>query len=218
MRKIVQLRGLLVQHHLILDGDQVHLIDGGFIGAIPRIGKALAELGKNFSDINNIILTHGHLDHTLNLSQIQKLSGCKIYAPRLDQDHLEGRYPYRGLTRFCGWLEKLGRLLLRFQAPKVDHHFDDGDDIAGLKVIALPGHTAGHCGLLLAEEKLLIAGDLFTNHLGKASIPPRIFNDDHTEAKKSIRKAAQLDLDGILLNHAWKTTPAELLKQCRSLI
>ncbi len=211
VRKVVQLRGFLVQHHLIIDENEIHLIDGGFIGGISRIKNALAKLGKTFSDLSSIVLTHGHLDHSLNLARLQQLSGCQVFAPRLDRGHLEGHHPYRGLSRLCGWLEKIGRFFFRFKAPKVDHWFDDGDELAGLKVIALPGHTLGHCGFLLAEEKLLIAGDLFTNHLGKAAMPPRIFNDDHDEAKKSIRKAAQLELNGIFLNHAWPTTPSKAL-------
>ncbi len=212
VRSVIQLRGLLVQHHLIIDGDELHLIDGGFIGGISRIEKTLTKLGKKFTDLNSIILTHGHLDHSLNVGRLQKLSACPVYAPQLDQAHLQGRHLYRGLSRLCGGLEKIGQLLLRYKAPKVDHWFKAGDEIMGLKIIALPGHTIGHSGIFLAEEKLLIAGDLFTNHFGKMSPPPRAFNDDHREAQKSIRKAASMDLDGLYLNHARKLTPAQALR------
>jgi len=211
MRKVVQLRGLLVQHHLIIDGDDIHLIDGGFIRGIPRIKKALAQIGKEFSDIRSIILSHGHLDHTRNIAKLQKLTHCPVFAPQKDRHHLNGQHPSRGLARIGAWLESLGRLLLIFQKPKIDHWFNDGDHIMGLKVIALPGHTDGHCGFLLPEEKLLLAGDLFTNHFGKTSIPPQIFNDDHTIAQQSIHKAAAMDLEGIFLNHTWKTTPKKAL-------
>ena len=75
MRKVVQLRGLLVQHHLIIEGDDVHLIDSGFIDGIARIKKALAQQGLTLSNIRSLLLTHGHLDHTLNAVALQKLTG-----------------------------------------------------------------------------------------------------------------------------------------------
>ena len=212
MRKVIQIRSFLVQHYLIVDHDTIDLIDAGFLGGISQIQKALAELGKDLCDIRSIILTHGHLDHTLNVAKLQKISGCQVFAHQREREHMEGRHHYRGLTRLCGWLEAIGHLLFRFQAPKITQYFHDSDQIIGLKVIDLPGHTNGHCGFLLEEEKLLIAGDLFATHFGKSIIPPRILNDDHAEVKQSIRKAAAMDLDGVLLNHAKELTPQEGLR------
>jgi len=209
VRKVVQIRSLLVQHYLIVHHDTIDLIDAGFLGGISQIKKALTELGKDLCDIRSIILTHGHLDHTLNVAKLQKISGCQVFTHQRERAHVEGRHHYRGLTRLCGWLEAIGRLLFRFQAPKITQYFHDGDQIMGLKVIALPGHTDGHCGFLLEKEKLLIAGDLLASHFGKNAIPPRILNDDHAEAKQSIRKAAAMDLNGVLLNHAKKLPPKD---------
>lgn len=211
MRKVVQLRGLLVQHHFIVDGDDIHLIDGGMIGGIRRIKKGLKEIGKDLSNVRSIILSHGHLDHTLNVAKLQGLTDCEVLAPLRDRAHLEGRHRYRGWSRVCGGLEKIGSILLPYRVPKVDRWFNDGDQIKGLKVIALPGHTDGHCGFLLPEEKLLLAGDLFTNHFGRPSMPPRIFNDDHAMVQRSLTKAAALDLEGVYLNHTWKFCPRAAL-------
>lgn len=211
MRKVISIGSPLIRHHLILSEDGIDLIDGGFIGGLSRIKKALAQHNRDLSEVRSLILTHGHLDHTLNASRLQKQTGCRVFAPRLDRDHVEGRHQYRGWNRVCDWLEKAGRVVLRHQLPVVDQWFDPGDLIHGLEVVGLPGHTNGHCGLLLPEQKLLIAGDLFTNHFGGPSMPPRFLNDDQDEARRSIRKAAQLDLNGILLNHARKMTPEESL-------
>ena len=211
MAKVIQLRGLVVQHHMIVDGEDVHLIDGGFIGGISRIEKALARLGKDFSNVRSIILSHGHLDHTLNVARLQKLTGAIVFAPQVDRDHLEGRHSYQGWSRICGWFENTGRLLLSFKPPAIDQWFIDGEDVMGMTVISLPGHTVGHCGFLLTNEKILLAGDLFTNHFGRPTPPPRAFNDNHEEARRSIVKAAKLDLQGVFLNHSWKTTPEEAL-------
>ncbi|YCM46432.1 MBL fold metallo-hydrolase [Verrucomicrobiaceae bacterium 227] len=205
---MIQLRGLIVHHHLIIDGDDVHLFDGGFIGGVARIRRALKIKGLDLSNIRSLILTHGHLDHTFNAARIQKLTKCTVYAPRLDQAHLEGRYHYQGRNRLCGWLESIGRVLFRSTSPVVDQWFEDGDEVCGFKVIALPGHTTGHSGFYHESKQCLIASDLFTNHLGPPKPPPRLFNDDHEEALRSIQKAAALAPKEVYLNHSKKSPPS----------
>jgi len=211
VRKVIQLRGFLVQHYLIVHDDDVHIIDGGFIGGISRIERALTEMGKSFSNVRSIILSHGHLDHILNIAQLQELTQSKVYAPQADHDYMAGQHRHHGLSRVCGWLEKAGRSILPYRTPQIDHWFEEGDEIMDLKIISLPGHTKGHSGFLLEEEKLLLANDLFAHLFRRPSIPPRIFNDKHEQAKESIRKAAKLELDGIYLNHSRQMTPRETL-------
>ena len=211
MPKIVPLRGLIVQHHLIISDDGVDLIDGGFFRGIARIKNALRRQGKTLSDVRSILLTHGHIDHTINVARLQKITNCRVYAPLADRDHVNSCHRYRGWSKIAGWLETIGRVLFRFEKPNVDHWLEPGERIHGLEVIVLPGHTIGHCGFLHYDTQLLFAGDLFTDHLGKASPPPAILNDDSIMARLSIKKAAKLDLKGVLLNHARKAEPAKTL-------
>jgi len=194
---------------MIIDGEDIHLIDGGFVGGIPRIERALARLGKDFCDVRSIVLTHGHLDHTLNITNLQKLANCPVYAPLEDRAHVIGNHRYEGWSKICGWLERAGRTVLRFRPPIVDQWFRPGDHVSGLEVIDLQGHTSGHCGFLLVEEKLLLAGDLFANHFGRPSPPPAIFNDDPMGTLTSIRRASRMNLLGIFLNHGQKADPTK---------
>jgi len=217
MPQIVPIRGIFVQHHLIISKEGVDLIDGGFIFGIRRLRKTLAHHGKTLSDIRSLFLTHGHLDHTLNVAKLQKLTGCRVYAPEADRNHINGIHHYQGWSRVCGWLERIGRLLLRFNLPKVDHWFAPGEVINGLEIISLPGHTVGHCGFLLENEQILFAGDLFACHFRRPSPPPTILNDDSKLGKETILKAAQRDLCGVILNHAAKMSPREGLESLRSL-
>ncbi|MCX8239337.1 MAG: MBL fold metallo-hydrolase [Akkermansiaceae bacterium] len=99
MREVVQLHGLFFQHSLIVLDNGVALIEEGFLDGIFRIKIALIRHGKTQTDVRSIILTHGHLDHTLNVTHLQKLTGYRVFAPRLDLDHAEGRHPYRGWSR-----------------------------------------------------------------------------------------------------------------------
>lgn len=217
MTKVVQLRGLIVHHHLIIRDQEVYLIDGGFLGGVARIEKTLARHGLDFSHVKALILTHGHLDHTLNVSKIKQLTQCMIHAPLLDQAHVEGRHLGKGLNRICGWIEALGRFILRYKAPLVDEWFRHGDTICGYKIIGLPGHTVGHCGVLIEEQQTLIAADLFANHFGTPEPPPFIFNDEHQDALESIRSASGLELTGVFLNHGREMSPEEALASLRQL-
>ena len=205
----LQIRGWHVESYALLDqaGHGVTLIDGGFIGGIDQIEAELALAGRSLEDVRAILLTHGHIDHTLNLAKLRERTGASVFAPGLDEDHIAGRFPYRGVSRICGMLEKAARTLFHFRPPEVDHWFADGDQLdscGGLEVIHLPGHTPGHCGFYSRSRQLLFAGDLFTNYFHLARKPPRIFNVDHRQVSESIRRADALDLSGgVILNHAF---------------
>ncbi|MDA7888807.1 MBL fold metallo-hydrolase [Akkermansiaceae bacterium] len=214
MNDIIQLRGNLVHHHALIEGDCVHLLDGGFLGGIARIKSFLQSRDLDFTSIKNIIISHGHLDHTANIAHLQELSGCQVHAPERDRDLISGYHHYEGLNKIGGLLERLGANLTKHRIPQVDHWLQEGDTLnllGGLEVIALPGHTPGHCGFLQRQRGLLFANDLFSNQIGRPKPPPRIFNDNHEEALASIIKAAELPIDSVFLNHEKKESPADTL-------
>jgi glyoxylase-like metal-dependent hydrolase (beta-lactamase superfamily II) len=201
----IQIRGLVVHFYALCDETGVHLIDGGFLGAIGRLERALAAHDRSLKDIRTILLTHGHIDHTLNVARLKELSGATVYAPAGDEKHVAGTYPYKNFARVCGLSEAIGRTLLHYTPPAVDHWMHDGDNIdlwGGLKVIHLPGHTAGHSGFYSLSRKLLFCGDLFANFIGPARRSPPWFSTDRPQIRTSLQKAAALNLDGgVLASH-----------------
>ncbi len=210
----LQLRGRVVHHYALLEDDGITLIDGGFLSNPPsKTAALLEEAGRSLSEVKQIILTHGHIDHTLHITELQRLSGAKVLAPRLDRAHIEGAYPYRGVSRVCGLLEKTARTLFRYEPPVIDQWMSPGDTLPfweGLEVIPLPGHTAGHVGLYSEVHQLLFAGDLFSNFHFNPKPPPRIFNVDNGLITESIRRANALPLaGGVLLSHCHEGTPAD---------
>ncbi len=216
----LQIRGVLVHFHVLWDDEGVYLIDGGFIGGIRKIERFLKSHGFAWSDVKALVLTHGHLDHTLNVRRIQEKSGCLVYAPQMDALHISGKYPYEGAARLCGLAEAVGRFFLRYQPPHVDRWIGSEDVLpiwGGLRVIHLPGHTLGHSGLLSVENKLLFAADLFTNHIRNPKLPPTVFNVDDEMNVESVKKAAALDIEGVLLNHSRVCSPEESLADLKAL-
>lgn len=214
--EVLPVRGSLVTFHALLDHEtgKVILVDGGFMGnVVARLCRSLRFRGFGFKDVEAILLTHGHLDHTRNLAQLKRLTEAPIFAPVAERAHIEGRYPYRRLSRVCGWAEATGRRFLSYEVPEVDFWFNPYEKFSfwgGLQVVSLPGHTLGHCGFYSKRLKLLFAGDLFSNFMGFPRLPPPWLNVDGQMVRRSILVADALVPagGGVVLNHGRDASPA----------
>ena len=113
--------------YVLRDSSGLYLLDAGFIGGRRLLQRALRARGWEREPIRGIIVTHGHLDHILNVAAIARETGAWIAAPRLDADHYSGHPHYCGAARFTGCLESLGRPLLSFQPFVPNRLLDDGD-------------------------------------------------------------------------------------------
>ena len=207
---LLQVRSLGVNFYVLRDAKGIYLIDAGFIGGRQFLRRALIKRGWDSERIVGIIVTHGHLDHILNVGRIAQDTGAWIAAPRLDALHYEACPQYHGAAKFTGVLESIGRPLLKFRKFTPTRLLDNGDFLDiwhGLTCIHLPGHTAGHSGYYCARRKLLICSDLFASYAGISHLPPAIFNSSSSDIPNSITTALQLDLVGVLPNHCDRASP-----------
>lgn len=219
-KKCHVLRNGVVSFHLLEDEKGLVLLDAGFIGGIKKLESFLAENGLDPTRVRAVILSHGHLDHVLNVDYLQRKYDILVFAARAEKLRLQGKVSAQSWNRLSGWAEFAGRALLSYQTPRVDHFFDAGEILpfwGRLEVVALPGHTAGHCGFLVRQEKILFAGDLISNYLRRAKLPPRFLNENHALAIQSVLQVAEMDLKGIYLNHASGGSPAENLSDLQGL-
>jgi glyoxylase-like metal-dependent hydrolase (beta-lactamase superfamily II) len=217
---ILQVRSFGINFYVLRDTKGLYLMDGGFIGGQALLLRALRERGWEKLPILGILVTHGHLDHILNVARLAEETGAWIAAPRLDMAHYAGRPAYHGLARVTGCLEALGRPLLGFRPFTPTRLLDDGDTLDvwhGLQVVHLPGHTAGHSGFYCPSLRLLFSADLFASYGRWSHFPPGILNQDSQQARTSAAKALELDLSGVLPNHADSASAEVHLERLRQL-
>jgi glyoxylase-like metal-dependent hydrolase (beta-lactamase superfamily II) len=197
-------RGLMSVPHVLADADGVVLLDTGFPGDAPQIRRVMAELGAGPKDVRAILLTHGHIDHGGNAAELKEWTGAPVYAHPLEQAHLDGKYPYRGIAWICGAMEAIGRVVTRYRPAQIDVELRDGDVLpfwGGLRVLHLPGHTMGHCGFHSERNDVLFSGDLWVRFMMRTQVSPAVFSDDVTLVPASLMKARAVGARWVVPGH-----------------
>lgn len=220
MEDVLAVRSVAVTFYVLRSGDGLYLIDAGFVGGLRLLRRELVRKGWDGMPIRGIVLTHGHIDHVMNVARLARETGAWVAAPRGDTDHYEARYEYRGPARVCGAMEAICRGVFGYEKFRVNRWLDDGDELEvwnGLRVVSLRGHTEGHSGYYCAERRLLFCGDLFASPRRGGVLPPGIFNSKPGLIPGSVAKALSLDLKGVNPNHGSMATPGEHLRRLRGL-
>lgn len=203
-RGLLHVRGMMSVPHILADEEGVVLLDTGFPGDSRRIRRAMAAAGVGARDVRAILLTHGHIDHAGNAAELKAWTGAPIYAHPLEQQHIDGVFPYAGFAKVCGALEAAGRAVTRYRPATIDVPIADGDELpfwGGLRVVHLPGHTLGHCGFYSAKHDLLFSGDLWVRFLMRTQASPRIFSDEIALVPGSMMKARAIGARWIIPGH-----------------
>ena len=127
--------------------------------------------------VKEILLTHGHFDHTLSCYELQKSFGCNIYISQIDGDIL-----YNAERNYANLINKTS-----FDKFNIKEFINDGDvlNLLGyeVKCISTPGHTKGGMSFYFENEKILFSGDtLFFETFGRIDL----YGGSYSEIKDSI--------------------------------
>jgi glyoxylase-like metal-dependent hydrolase (beta-lactamase superfamily II) len=191
---------------LVPTGEGLVLVDTGLPGNARAIVDVLATLGHAPAELRAIVLTHADPDHTGSAAELRALTGAPVAIHAHDAPVLAGRLtsrrakgPLRVRTlpyRLARLGHEAGMALLLRLAPRrsgwrpltADILLQDGDTVAGLRVLHVPGHTAGSVALH-REDGVLLAGDaVFGDGAGRAHYPPRATALDPDAARASARR------------------------------
>jgi glyoxylase-like metal-dependent hydrolase (beta-lactamase superfamily II) len=185
----------------------VTLIDTGMPKDARTILDALVRNSRPLHTVRRILITHGDVDHTGGLAQIQRATRAAVACHTVEKvvlEHPSRRQPaWWALRPIFLLFSLLPSLRVRPVTP--DELLVDGQALPeGFTVIHTPGHTAGHISLLHRERRILIAGDALNTNGGKLNGPPAAFTPDMKNAQRSIWKLAKKygdDIDVIVVGH-----------------
>jgi glyoxylase-like metal-dependent hydrolase (beta-lactamase superfamily II) len=162
----------------LIDGDDgLTLVDVGRSKAVDLLLRALAELGRDPAELRRIVLTHAHPDHVQGAPALREHTGARILIHAADAAWLsDGRVPANG--RSGAGARRFDQLSAGQWTPfKPDATLEDGELIAGLRVIHTPGHSPGHIALLHEPTGTVLVGDALF-HTGKLGYGPATFAAD----------------------------------------
>ncbi|MGO4712209.1 MBL fold metallo-hydrolase [Bradyrhizobium sp. 2TAF24] len=160
------------------DGNQV-LVRGADVRAAFDAPLVSNSIGPAFDATELVVMGHVHEDHMAGLHRLPRAS---VHVHEAD---LDAARSWQGLLAAFGVTDetRIAEMLTRFQqtlfyAPRPDAQgYTDGAtwDLGRVTVRAIhaPGHTAGHCVLLVEQEGVAFIGDIdltgFGPYYGDAS-------------------------------------------------
>jgi glyoxylase-like metal-dependent hydrolase (beta-lactamase superfamily II)/predicted ester cyclase len=183
--------------YLIADEGGVTVFDGG----ISEMAPALAAAGARLGGIRRVILGHADADHRGAVPGLDAPVLCHPFERAAAESDSSFR-DYWHLELLPAYARPIyPKLLKRWDggAVRIADTVEEGDEVAGFRVVHLPGHAPGLIGLLREEDRLALVSDCFytvdplTGRAQPAQVPHPAFNQDTDQARASIRKLAALE-------------------------
>ncbi|WP_289293508.1 MBL fold metallo-hydrolase [Bacteroides sp. 41_26] len=182
------------------------LIDAGWRGQLSIFLNKLHLIGVKPQQIQYILLTHHHHDHTAIVSELKELTGARLILYKDQLVYLKkGVTNYKNLKQYnklLWMIDRITRPFIKYQYPAISPNEtdiivnSDIDDYSlrniGIKgkIIATPGHSHDSISVLLDNGNAYV-GDLVMNMpnmkiIGKIPFP--IEAEDYSQVQQSLRK------------------------------
>ncbi len=187
--------------YLIESRDSLALVDAGSPGDGRRIEEYLRSIGRDIKDIEYILVTHSHPDHTGSAFALAEKSGARVAAHRLDSKvHPDGEVSLSYMGVFTS--VRLPIPYLRF--TEVTDLVSDGDVLPigdGVRVIHTPGHTPGSLCFMDGGRKLLFSGDTLFSDGDRVSRSVPFPGYDGEAYRHSLNRLANEEFDTLCGGH-----------------
>lgn len=210
--------------YVLHDGDSLALVDTGIATTDVRedLREGLAEYGYEFSDVDDIVLTHFHTDHAGLAGEVQAESDATVSVHEADAPIVEGDeaavaalderrreyletwgIPASKREELLGVVEAVTRLNESY--PTVTP-IEDGDtlEVGGqtLEAVHAPGHALGLCCFEIGGRDEAFVGDVilpvYTPNVGGADVRVERPLETYLE---TLRTIADRDYDRVWPGH-----------------
>jgi hydroxyacylglutathione hydrolase len=191
---------------LLEDDGGVTLFDAGVAGMATSLAAAAARLGG----IRRVVLGHADADHRGAAPRLEAPVYCHPQE-RLAAESPSSFRDYWDLSKLSSLTRPVYTTLLRHWdggPVEIAGTVEEGDVVAGFRVIELPGHAPGQIGLFRESDRLALVSDCFrtldvqTGIRRAADVPHAAFNQNTDQARESIRKLAELQPAAAWPGHA----------------
>jgi glyoxylase-like metal-dependent hydrolase (beta-lactamase superfamily II) len=165
-----------VSAYVLARGGEAAIVDTGGGGSEGTIHDALVAAGLDWAQVGHVILTHRHGDHAGSIGAVlTAASSATAYAGEAD--------------------------IPAITSPRRLSAVADGETVFGLRIVATPGHTAGHIAVFDEVGGILVAGDALGTSTGTLMGSNPQFTEDAEQAKASVVKMGNLTFETLLVGH-----------------
>lgn len=229
-----------INWYVVEQEGRLTIVDAGFPGYYQVLVDGLRSIGHDLKDIDAVILTHIHADHTGFAERLRRDLDIPVFVHESDMPASRKipRIPPIGFIINFWRPFVLRYILIRAVQNGVTRTEDipratsykDGEVLKApgkLRAIHIPGHTEGHCMLYMENNSVIFTGDalvtlnLLTGEHVEPHVPYRYLNDNYVKAQRSIAAIAdavtELGTVTMLPGHGrpWKGTVRQAIEAAR---
>ena len=166
----------IVNAYVLIRGKEAAVVDTGTPNNASKIADVVGTAGLGWDAVHHVILTHYHGDHIGSVGEVLAAAAkATAYSGAADIPQIKSSRPIKSVG--------------------------DNDEVFGLRVIATPGHTAGHVCVFDPAGSLLILGDAMNNIGNKLAGPNPQYTADIAQAHQSVKKLAKLTFQRAVFGH-----------------
>ncbi|AMA73817.1 MULTISPECIES: MBL fold metallo-hydrolase [Aneurinibacillus] len=198
----------------LIKGESCTLVDVG-----PKTREArealrvfLKENGLTWRNIDQIFLTHQHVDHSGLVAEVAERTDAQVIAHPNAVPYIEGEetfmrhhdaffrelYEENGVPeQLLGHVERFQKMLNMYSDPAPVHRIVRGGELLGScgewRIIFTPGHTQTHLALYREADGLMLSGDFLIKEISSNAFvePPARAGEEREKPLVVYRRAMQ---------------------------
>ena len=210
-----RIEGLNGSNVVLLVGNEMAVIDTGISGNGDAITNYIKQIGRTPTDLQWVLVTHYHFDHSGSAAELHHLTGAKVLAHRAETEPgpngttllRKGNEGERPPFWYRWTLGRGGRRRTQeivYPDTEIHEIVDDGDVIpalGGIHILHTPGHTPGSICPIVQGPEVLFLGDSVLNNIDRLSRPLTWDSSKRRQLDSSLRRLRDLDAQMACFGH-----------------